>query len=404
MSVKTEKIMLREIIESMNIPDSSYQSAQKRYDDLEEWLCDKSKSKSAEFEPHVYPQGSFRLGTAIKPWKRDDYDLDLTCKMQKGITKENYTQKQLKELLGRDLEAYRLEKHIQEKLEPKHRCWRLYYKDEIKFHIDTVPCIPAKEETRRILRERILKAGESEFLAEQVSQFAVSITDDRKSSYAIISSDWDISNPEGYARWFENQMKKAVRLLESIVLAEKAAKIEDLPTYKWRTPLQRCVQVLKRHRDIRYEHNRDSKPISIIITTLAAKAYRGEDNVEDAIKGILLRMGELVNLHEPRVPNPVNPIEDFADKWSTDEGRKLKLEDNFWAWLKWANEDFEALTASDDLEYLVEHAKNKFGSELNIGELKKKIGGSVGISAISQGLVDQSPKRPVDLRGGGRLG
>jgi len=404
MNVKTQKIMLGEIVGAIDIPDSAYQSAQKRYDDLEEWLRDKSKSKSAEFEPHVYPQGSFRLGTAIKPWKTEDYDLDLTCKMQKGVTKENYTQEKLKDLLGRDLEVYRLEKNVEKKLEQKHRCWRLNYKDQLKFHIDTVPCIPAREATRQILRERMVKAGTTEFLADQVAQLAVSITDDRKSSYPIISPNWDISNPEGYARWFENQMKQASRLLESIALTEKAAKIEDLPTYKWRTPLQRCVQILKRHRDIRFEHNRDSKPISIIITMLAAKSYRGEDNVEDAMKGILLRMGELVNPKKPRVPNPVNPVEDFADKWLTDEGRRLKLEENFWTWLKWANEDFGALGSSDDVKYLTEHARNKFGAELNTGELQKKIGVSASISAVSKGLANQSPKKPVDLRGGGRLG
>ena len=67
MNVKTQKIMIEEIIGAIDIPDSAYQAAQRRFDDLEKWLRDKSKSKSAEFEPHVHPQGSFRLGTAIKP-------------------------------------------------------------------------------------------------------------------------------------------------------------------------------------------------------------------------------------------------------------------------------------------------------------------------------------------------
>ncbi len=404
MNVKTQQIMIGELVRAIDIPDSAYRLAQDKYDDLEKWLCDRSKSKSAECDPHIYPQGSFRLGTAIKPWKRDDYDLDLTCKMQNGITKETHTQEQLKDLLGQDLEAYRLERHIEEKLERKHRCWCLNYKDQIKFHMDTVPCIPAEEDTRKTLKEGMMKAGITESLVEQVSQYAVCITDDRKPSYPIISYEWDISNPEGYAQWFEYQMKQARRLLESIALAEKAAKIEDLPTYKWRTPLQRCVQLLKRHRDIRFEHNRDSRPISIIITTLAARAYEGEDNVSDAMEGILLRMGNFVNPQKPRVPNPVNPIEDFADKWSTDEGRRLKLEENFWTWLKWANEDFGALGSSDDSKYLTEQARSKFGAVLNTGELQKKIGASASIFSVGKGLANQIPKKPVDLRGGGRLG
>ena len=335
---------------------------------------------------------------------RDDYDLDLSCKLQNGVSKENYTQEQLKELLGNDLESYRLERNIEEKLERKHRCWCLNYQDRLKFHIDTVPCIPERDDIRRVLQERMIKAGEAKFLAEQVAQLAVSITDDRKPSYRLISPDWNTSNPEGYAQWFINQMKQAGRLLESMTLTEKVAKVDDIPTYKWRTPLQRCVQILKRHRDIMFKRNSDGKPISIIITTLAARAYKGEDTIESAMHGILSRMGDFVNQQKPRVPNPVNPVEDFADKWSTNKGRSLRLEENFWAWFDRARADFSVLGSSNDAEYLAEQTIKKFGATLNTGELRKKLGSLVSISVVGKGLAAQTPKSPVDLRGGGRLG
>ncbi|MFA5039623.1 MAG: nucleotidyltransferase [Candidatus Omnitrophota bacterium] len=404
MSMQIQKMMAEEIGGSIDIPDSSYEAAQKRYGDLGKWLKESLKSKSAQFKPHVFSQGSFRLGTVIKPLGMNDYDLDLSCKLQQGITKENYTQEQLKELLGADLEAYRLERHIEEKLERRHRCWRLYYQDGLKFHIDTVPCIPEIDHVRQILQERMIEAGEAKFLAEQVAQLAVSITDDRKPSYRVISPDWNISNPEGYAQWFVNQMKQAGRFLESMAINAKVAKVDDLPVYKWRTPLQRCVQILKRHRDIMFESNNDGKPISIIITTLAARAYRGEDNIETAMQGVLSQMGGFVKEQQPRVPNPVNPIEDFADKWRTEEGRRLRLEENFWRWLNQAKADFGALGSSGDIKYLVEQASEKFGTRLNSDELKIKLGSVASISAVGKGLADQTPKRPVDLRGGGRLG
>jgi hypothetical protein len=404
MNIQIQKTMIEEIAASIDIPDSTYEAARGRYEDLSEWLIRNSKSKSAQFNPYVFPQGSFRYGTAILPRGRDDYDLDLSCKLQNGVTKENCTQEQLKELLGNDLEVYRLERNIEEKLERKHRCWRLNYQDKLKFHIDTVPCIPEKDDMKQILRERMIKAGESKFLAERVAQLAVSITDDRKPSYRIISPEWNISNPEGYAQWFVNQMKQAGRLLESIALTAKVAKVDDIPTYKWRTPLQRCVQILKKHRDIMFEHNSDGKPISIIITTLAARAYKGEDNVETAMQSILSRMGDFVNQQTPRVPNPVNPGEDFADKWPTEVGLKLRLEENFWAWIDRAKTDFSVLGSSEDAEYLVEQTIKKFGATLNASELRRKLGSLGSIAAIGKGLADQTPKRPVDLRGGGRLG
>src|SRR5690625_7827834 len=95
------------------------------------------------------------------------------------------------------------------------------------------------------------------------------------------------------------------------------ADVADMPRYKLNTHLQQLVQLLKRHRDVMYalpNANTDLKPISIIITTLAARAYRGEANLIDAVRAVPLRMMREINSTEPRVPNPVNPEEDFADK------------------------------------------------------------------------------------------
>src|SRR5688572_16154159 len=95
--------VLRALAESLDIPDSAYKAAENRYHDLGEWLNNKAKAKSAQYKPHISPQGSFRLGTVTKPWKRDDHDLDLSFKLQEGITKLNYSQEFLKELVGQDL-------------------------------------------------------------------------------------------------------------------------------------------------------------------------------------------------------------------------------------------------------------------------------------------------------------
>jgi hypothetical protein len=404
MSTQILKMMLGEIGSSIDIPDSSYETAYARYKDLGKWLGENPKSKSARFKPHVFAQGSFRLGTVIKPWKRNDYDLDLSCKLQYGVTKENYTQEQLKKLIGADLEAYRIENHIEEALEPRHRCWRLIYQDHLNFHLDTVPCIPENELIRGVLQERMVKAGAVELFAKQIAQLAVSITDDRKESYRIISPEWNISNPEGYAQWFEARMKQAKRLFESIIAKAKDAKVDPIPAYQWRTPLQRCIQILKRHRDIMFEKDLDGQPISAIITTLAARSYQGEEEIVDAMQTILTKMGGLVNKNEPRVPNPVNPAEDFADKWPTDKGRELKLEEKFWYWLEKAREDFGTFSSSSDIQYLTEKAKNKFGADLNVDKLKKGIGLASGIVIGGKGLADQMPTKAVDHRGGGRFG
>jgi len=315
--------VLSALAESLDIPESAYEAATRRYYDLGNWLSDESKAKCAQYKPRISPQGSFRLGTVTKPWKRDHYDLDLSCNLQEGIHTWTHTQEQLKELLGEDLNAYRQERGITEPLERKHRCWRLNYQDELKFHKDTVPCIRHTDSVRKAIQQRMVQSGTSHLLAQDVAQLAVAITDDRHPLYRRISDDWQISNPEGYARWFESRLKLADSLLKDRALQANVARVDDLPTYKWKSPLQMAIQILKRHRDIMFDQDPERKPISILITTLAAEAYTGEFELSATLVQILSKIS--VSTSRPRVPNPVNPVEDFADRWSTQEGRLLRL-------------------------------------------------------------------------------
>lgn len=376
MSIDTKETIAALLVESLDIPDSAYEAAANRYHDLGNWLSDRSKAKSAQYKPHVFAQGSFRLGTVTKPWKREDYDLDLACELQEGITKAIWTQEALKELVGIDLEAYRVERGIKEGLDERHRCWRLNYEERLKFHMDMVPSIPQAEDTQRILQSRMINKGSSEMLAQSVAKLAVAITDNRHSCYRSISEDWNISNPEGYAKWFESRMQLAQQLLESRALQARVAKVDDLPLYRWKSPLQQAIQVLKRHRDVMFESSPDRKPISIIITTLAATAYRGESDIQLALGQILADMGNLVNRSKPRVSNPVNPDEDFADKWGTQVGRELRLEENFLVWLEQARSDFHIITSSVDKISLLEQVNKKFGIALGEIAVGRIIGSS----------------------------
>ena len=88
------------------------------------------------------------------------------------------------------------------------------------------------------------------------------------------------------------------------------ASVEDVPPYEWKTPLQRSIQVLKRHRDVMFRDNPLVGPISIIITNLAAHAYAGETDLGSALTNTVERMPQYVNPTRPRVPNPANPAED----------------------------------------------------------------------------------------------
>jgi len=394
----TESYIIEQIAESIDIPDSAYEKAETRYKDLADWFGRK-EAHCNKFEPHIYPQGSFRLGTVVRPVHPEgEYDLDMGCRLKVGVTKATHSQKQLKEMVGADLEEYRTARGIKEVLQAKHRCWRLQYADLLKFHLDAVPSIPETAVRRQLLQETLIRGGLPADLAALITQTTNAITDDRHWNYAIVNDDWRLSNSEGFAHWFQSRMKLAKVLLQNRALEAKAAQVDDLPTYRWKSPLQRCVQLLKRHRDIKFAKDPDGQPASIIITTLAAKAYQGEADIGDALNRILSTMGTLVNRTSPRVPNPVNPAEDFADRWNDPASSKHKLEEKFWNWLRDAQTDFGTVERERNAALIMNTARAKFGATLNAVELQAKLGLNPSGSLLRSAVIPTGlsfPDKPL---------
>ncbi len=327
------------IADSLDIPESRYKEAVSRYESTGKWL-DANDSKLHIYKPTIYPQGSFRLGTMVKPINdADEYDIDLVCHLE--INKENITQAQLKQMVGvrlKENETYR------KMLEEGRRCWTLDYANE--FHMDILPAIPDYER----LNDCIL------------------ITDKKL-------REWQKSNPKGYARWFVDRMR-AIFEKRKMALAElMRANIEDVPDWKVRTPLQRSVQILKRHRDI-YFNGKDFKPISIIITTLAGHAYQNEAELFDALFSIVNGMTNPKNIKSQYeryyIPNPTDPDENFADKWNEDEN----LPKAFLAWLGQLKADLETAIQQRDLS-----------------EIKKSLGQVFGAGVVGTALEKLEPAR-----------
>ena len=61
---------------SIDISDELFNDAVKEYQNLGKWL----DNSTPDYSLSVYPQGSFALGTVVRPiTEKDDYDLDLVC-------------------------------------------------------------------------------------------------------------------------------------------------------------------------------------------------------------------------------------------------------------------------------------------------------------------------------------
>ena len=383
--------VLKKILEEIELPESAYQKAEKRYSDIGEWFH-REDSSCAEYDPHVFSQGSFRLGTAIKPDSDEEYDLDLGCNLKSGLSKSDITQKKLKRLVGDELDLYRKARGIKEELSEKKRCWRLEYADQLSFHMDIVPCIPESEWGRGLLMQRMIESSRLDAaLAQRVSELAVSITDNTDPSYRVLTDDWRVSNPEGYARWFEFRMKTAHSVISEREMLFKAS-IDSLPYYKWKTPLQQAVLLLKRHRDTMFKDNEDGKPISVIITTLAARAYDGELDLSSALAAILAGMGSHINSVAPLVPNPVNPAEDFADKWYDEKSAHLHLRENFDRWLIQARAHFKAICSKTDSQLVVEAAERGLDVTLDAASVARTLGLSAAVVTPTKTIRASDPK------------
>lgn len=340
--------------DALDIPRSYYEKAVARHKAVGEWLC-RPESRLAAYRPKVRPQGSFRFGTVTRPIVPDaEYDLDHVVVLE-GLTPATLSQKELKYMLGAELAAYARAHNMQPPTE-HNRCWRLQYRDEVPFHLDSVPCVLADVGTR----DALLRAGVEEALALR----AVAITDRRHPCYRVVHPGWPTSNPRGFARWFTQRaaLGRDARSAGGV----RAGTVEDVPPYEWRTPLQRSVQILKRHRDVMFRDAPDLAPISMIITNLAAHAYGGERDLGEALRAIVDGMPSFLRPSRPRVPNPTHPAEDYADKWSRDP----MLESNFWTWHAQVRSDVERLSAPlTRIE--PEDIKRRFGVVLSAEEAER---------------------------------
>lgn len=371
MSILNKEALLQKFIDNLDLPDSAYEKAIQRYQDIGEWIGRKGSSCFG-YEPHIFPQGSFRLGTAIKPLDENEvYDLDLACNLRTGIQFLTHSQKELKVLVGEELEAYRIARNIKSDLEEKHRCWRLEYADNINFHMDVVPCVPADVSLKGMLFESIRKYGADQNLAGNVSEKAVCITDDRHAGYEEKGADWQVSNPEGYALWFSSRVK----LGSKTRLLFEASQVDEVPLYKEKAPLQRAIQLLKRHRDKMFAQNPDSKPISIIISTIAAKSYSGEQSLEGALRKAFIGLKQFADSGSDIVQNPVNPAENFADRWGMSECAYLQLKSNFSLWVHSALRDFNfILQDSQDKTILSESIEDRFSIRISESDISQFLG------------------------------
>ncbi|MFD3587107.1 cyclic GMP-AMP synthase DncV-like nucleotidyltransferase [Streptomyces sp. NPDC058683] len=306
-------MLLDGAVEVLDIAPDLHDTAIERYGEVGTWLAENG---SPGWE--IHSQGSFLLGTVVRPnTETGEYDIDLVCRLP--LQRDSTTKEELKQRVGDQLVAYRRWKQRQghtdgpESLEARRRCWTLGYPG---FHLDVLPAIPDEEHPPT----------------------GILLTDKKLHK-------WQHSNPLGYADWFHARSELSRALLEKRLVASVA----KVPEHHIRSTLQRLVQILKWHCMLFFAEDTDNRPPSILLTTLAGRAYRGEDDLFTAVRNVLAAMPHFIEKRDGQwwVPNPAHEEENFTDKWNEYPERRQ-------AFLTWFGEittimDNLALTESKGL-------------------------------------------------------
>ena len=319
------------ICQELELTDTQFQDAEKKYKVVANWLDAGGIIKS--YGPRIIPQGSISLGTTVRPIERDEFDIDLVCKLIYAGSAQN--QAYIRNIVGDRLRENKL---YSEMLEPLNRGWRLNYAKSSKFHLDITPAV-----------------------VNGVSSNGEILVPDRE------LRQWKPSNPEGYIKWFEWHASLHPQRLTEIIRAE----IQPLPEpAHFKSILKRCVQILKRHRDIYFKgRNPKVTPISIIITTLAAKSYayavknHNYDNELNLLFDLIAHMHSFILIKdingksEYLIPNETTSGENFAEKWNKHPERA----EAFFKWQGAAMKDIERIGVHTGLDRTQRLLMDMFG-------------------------------------------
>lgn len=280
---------------SLDIPPELQARANAVYDALGKFVL-VHDAAAGRREPEFYPQGSAALGTATM-----DHDWDIDAVYKRQIARESTTQEQLKAEAGAVLTAFQVEQRRRGAPVPRilerNRCWRLEYDG---FHVDAVPAIPEYLHDDRSSK-LLIPDRKPELVEEQTPP----------------SRLWVTTDPKGYIAWFIKCMGRVFEDQRRVLAESSQRAMEQVPVWEVKTVLQRSVQFMRRHRDESYgEQDRDLRPCSMLITTVAGRAYQGEATIPEALRTIAAAFSDprIVEKRDGElwVPNPTNDDENLA--------------------------------------------------------------------------------------------
>lgn len=363
------------IISQLDITPTMYQNAITKYTSIAKYL------ENNGIKADMYPQGSFALGTVVRPNAKDSdaaYDLDFVCQLRD--TRDDLTAAELRKKVEDILTSSDL---YGGKLTVYDKCFTIEYADVggVGFSIDIVPAADENEENKLRLRSKSKNPS--------LIDTAIAIPKHCEKNY-----NWITNNPKGYRAWFEDidvpfQAASRMQYRQMLFKENRSvyASVEEIPEELDRSALQRVIQILKYHRNMYYIKFKDGdeiKPISAIINTIVTRissSVSANISVFDLLNYVLgefAAYAEHQTLTEERfaeryqsknvigrksgkwiIENPANPEDNLADQWNQD----ASIPTHFFAWAQAVREDLIDSLQMSDADFRV-RAENAFGQKV----------------------------------------
>jgi SMODS domain-containing protein len=330
--------LIESVCQGLEISQSQNQLARRRYEAVGDWLARADDPLLASIAVRL--QGSVAIGTTVKPIGANEYDVDLVAyvpDLDIAISPAS-----LKKSIGDRLRGNGTYAGL---LEEMPRCWRLNYANE--FHLDITPSIsnPSCDMGGELVPDKTLKT-------------------------------WKASNPQGYRAKFDRRAALLPRIRRVLGKAFDSARADaDIEPYPQdrglKGILRRIVQIGKRHRDIYFiDEDPTLAPLSIIITTLASRAYEycvtnfEYDDELQLVCDVFRKMPDMLQIDVVNgwsvwlLWNMTTKGENFCEKWNKDPRRAAA----FFTWHAKALRDLEALAAAEGLDQVRRLLGGIFGS------------------------------------------
>lgn len=300
------------LVAEFSLSETLYATIEGRYQTIAE-LFEKPSNLALD-GVHFYPQGSFLTHTVIKPPSAGEIDVDAI------VWSPNPARLTAKELYDAVYEELNARVRTAEEVQRKNRCSRIQYADTAPaFHMDVTPAVNALANSG--------KEGTGKLLVPDLKEIEAG------------APGWKSSAPKLFADWVNDSAKnfeitlKAEFAAESMTMDSARGSSEPLPgkvQLDYFDPLRATIKLLKFHREKFFadRSDKDFMPISVLLTTLACKAYRRIATQSmaaplSAMEAIIAIVDELdkhfdrpTDVATWRLCNPVLPDENFAERWN----------------------------------------------------------------------------------------